>query len=326
VSDEREPGLGYAGSNYGRVYRKMPDLPDAPFLIRYPLVLGVLGIGVSLVIGAIAYVVIAPPQNNNSVNHHSVTIVRTVTESWAPPLWFWILCGVVIIVTVALLGWYVTSRVKRDRANMKALQGEADFQRTLEEKKLAQLKTVTPLATLLEINQDQIDQYHRIATEQANRSFKSSQRAMALGLTVIVACLAAGIYLPSSEAKLFVGAVAAVGAALSGFLSRTYIHMYGQTLGQLNRYFDQPVLTNYYLTAERLAQDLSDNPEGEMRRLIIQQVLDSSSRLNGHRTSESPGQKRKKRSSGRLSNLAQGNTQPEMPNSTLANGSGAEQI
>lgn len=28
--------------------------------------------------------------------------------------------------------------------------------------------------------------------------------------------------------------------------------MYGQTLSQLNRYFEQPVLTGYYLTAERL--------------------------------------------------------------------------
>jgi di/tricarboxylate transporter len=119
-------------------------------------------------------------------------------------LWFWIVCGIALTATVALGGWYIVSRVRRERTNLKAIEEEAAFQRALEEKKLAQLKTVTPLATLLEINQDQIDQYHRIATEQADRSFRSSQRAMAVGLAVVVACLAAGIYLQSSEAKIFV--------------------------------------------------------------------------------------------------------------------------
>jgi hypothetical protein len=60
----------------------------------------------------------------------------------------------------------------------------------IDAQKLADLKTVTPLATLLELNQPQIDGYHRIATDQADRSFRSSQRAMAWGPPVIVGCFA----------------------------------------------------------------------------------------------------------------------------------------
>jgi hypothetical protein len=99
----------------------------------------------------------------------------------------------------------------------------------------------------LDLNQTQIDEYHRIATDQADRSFRSSQRAMALGLLVIVGCFAAGLYFTNGQPKVFVGAIAGVAAALSAFLNRTYLQMYGQTLSQLNRYFEQPVLTGYYL-------------------------------------------------------------------------------
>jgi hypothetical protein len=259
--------------------------------------------GIAVVAVAVLIPVLIQPEQSTPIpspGSPSSVVVQTITKSWAPPLWVWVTVCAALAVTVVLLGWYIFSRVQRERADLSAIEKEAAFQRTLEEKKLAQLKTVTPLATLLELNQDQIDQYHRIATEQADRSFRSSQRAMAIGLAVIVACLAAGIYLRSSEAKIFVGAVAAVGAALSGFLNRTYIHMYGQTLGQLNRYFDQPVLTGYYLTAERLAQELPDNPEGEMRRMIIQQVLQSSAHLNGQRPEvSSKRQKRKSERTGR---------------------------
>ncbi len=107
--------------------------------------------------------------------------------------------------------------------------------------------TLTRLATLLELNQSQIDEYHRIATDQADRSFRSSQRAMGLGLLVIVGCFAASLYFGNDQTKVFVAAIAGVAAALSAFLNRTYLQMYGQTLSQLNRYFEQPVLTGYYL-------------------------------------------------------------------------------
>ncbi|WP_326718078.1 MULTISPECIES: hypothetical protein [unclassified Streptomyces] len=60
------------------------------------------------------------------------------------------------------------------------------------------------------------------------------------------------------------------------------------TLSQLHRYFEQPVLTGYYLTAERLAQGLGQDPESEMRRRIIDQILEASARMNNGATSEDP--------------------------------------
>ncbi|GAA2802949.1 hypothetical protein GCM10010441_29590 [Kitasatospora paracochleata] len=216
------------------------------------------------------------------------------------PDWMWVVLAVCAgVLTVGGVVW-LGFRAKRDRAAETVAVERAALQRRINEKRLANLKAITPLAELLELNQKQIDAYHRIATGQADRSFRSSQWAMWIGLAVVVVCFAVGLKVPSGEAKIFIGAMGGVGTVLSGYLSRTYLQVYGQTLAQLNRYFEQPVLTGYYLTAERLAKDLPDTPEGEMRRKIIDQVLQASAALQGTapvpspRTPSVPGARRKR--------------------------------
>jgi hypothetical protein len=206
----------------------------------------------------------------------------------AVPLWLWILIGVTVTVVAGIAIYLLVKQIRREDLQLQATEEAAERQKEIDAQKLADLKTVTPLATLLELNQSQIDEYHRIATDQADRSFRSSQRAMALGLLVIVGCFAAGLYFGNGQTKVFVAAIAGVAAALSAFLNRTYLQMYGQTLSQLNRYFEQPVLTGYYLTAERLAQNLGEDPESEMRRRIIDQVLEASARMNIGTSGEEP--------------------------------------
>ncbi|MFG2841669.1 hypothetical protein ACGF12_00630 [Kitasatospora sp. NPDC048296] len=201
------------------------------------------------------------------------------TGAWTPPLWLWIVIGTAFVLVAGALSVYLWKRVRRENAQLLAAEEARAAERALAEQQLADLKQVTPLATLLELNREQIDQYHRIATDQADMSFRSSQRAMWLGLLVVVSCVAGGVYLKGADVKIFMGAIALVGASLSAFLNRTYLRMYGQTLSQLNRYFEQPVLTGYYLTAERLAEDLEPRAKDEVRRQIITQVLGASNRL-----------------------------------------------
>lgn len=211
-------------------------------------------------------------------------------SGWAVPMWLWIVLTGLLTLVAAALCYFLWARGRKETAALKAAEETAEQQRQLHAQQLTELKTVTPLATLLELNQTQIDEYHRIATDQADRSFRSSQRAMALGLLIIVGCFAAGLYFAGGTTKVFVASIAGVGAALAAFLNRTYLQMYGQTLSQLNRYFEQPVLTGYYLTAERLAQGLADDPESEMRRRIIDQVLEASARMNnGYGSAEPAG-------------------------------------
>ncbi|MEW2404500.1 hypothetical protein [Streptomyces sp. NPDC046862] len=131
----------------------------------------------------------------------------------------------------------------------------------------------------MELNQGQIGEYHRIVTDQADKAFKPSRTAMGVGLFLLVCAAFGGVYVPLEEIRWFIAALAAFSTLLSGYLSRTYMILYRESISQLNRYFDQPVLNSYYLTAERLTQSLDREHVVEIRRQIISEVLATSSRL-----------------------------------------------
>ncbi|MFE7330785.1 hypothetical protein ACFU8W_38765 [Streptomyces sp. NPDC057565] len=156
-----------------------------------------------------------------------------------------------------------------------------EYRKRLEEEALEKLRKSTELATLMELNQGQIDDYHEIVTQQADKSFKSSQTAMWVGILMLVGCLFAGFYFNVTEVRWFVAGVAAISSTMAGYLTRTYLFMYKESIAQLNRYFDQPVLNSYYLTAERLSQGLEDGARHEMRRHIIHEVLKTSAAMSG---------------------------------------------
>ncbi|MFD6035715.1 hypothetical protein ACFWHF_14410 [Streptomyces griseoincarnatus] len=146
---------------------------------------------------------------------------------------------------------------------------------------MEQLRRTTELATLMELNQDQIKTYHDIVTEQADKSFKSSRTAMHVGLILLVAAAIGGVKVPIEEVRWFIGALALFSTVFSAYLSRTYLLLYRESISQLNRYFDQPVLNSFYLTAERLTEGLDEQHQQEVRRRIIEQVLETSTRIGG---------------------------------------------
>ncbi|MFF0395198.1 hypothetical protein ACFYSJ_05340 [Streptomyces sp. NPDC005248] len=163
-----------------------------------------------------------------------------------------------------------------------------EYRKRLERETLEKLKRSTELATLMDLNQGQIKDYHLIVTQQADKSFKSSQTAMWVGILMLVGCLFAGFYFNVTEIRWFVAGVAAISSTMAGYLTRTYLFMYKESIAQLNRYFDQPVLNSYYLTAERLSHGLEDGPRHEMRRQIIHEVLKTSAAMSSKRYEPEP--------------------------------------
>ncbi|MFJ8935345.1 hypothetical protein ACIRL0_06450 [Streptomyces sp. NPDC102365] len=145
---------------------------------------------------------------------------------------------------------------------------------------MEQLKKTTELATLMEWNQDQIKTYHDIVTEQADKSFKSSRTAMHIGLLLLVAAAISGVKVPIEEVRWFIGALALFSTMFAAYLSRTYLTMYKESIGQLNRYFDQPVLNSYFLTAERVTEGLDKEDRLALKQQIINEVLATSSRMS----------------------------------------------
>ncbi|MBQ1101297.1 hypothetical protein KBY55_36045 [Streptomyces sp. b94] len=202
----------------------------------------------------------------------------------APLMW----AGTAGIVALFILGafYLITQRQYMKNQNERfavQLKAREEYHRQA----LDKLRKTTELATLMELNQGQIDEYHRIVTDQADKAFKSSRTAMGVGLFLLVCAAFGGVYVPLEEIRWFIAALAAFSTLLSGYLSRTYMTLYRESISQLNRYFDQPVLNSYYLTAERLTQGLDREHVVEVRRQIIGEVLATSARL-GAKSSEAP--------------------------------------
>ncbi|MFE2483282.1 hypothetical protein ACFXGR_08415 [Streptomyces mirabilis] len=209
---------------------------------------------------------------------------------WTASISFGAACIILLLVTVPWLNARRTYMRNKNASFDETLQAQRKYEREVMEK----LKKTTELATLMELNQGQITRYHNIVTEQADKSFKSSRLAMGVGLLLLVCAAFGGVYVPLEEIRWFIGALAAFSTLLSGYLTKTYLAMYKESIGQLNRYFDQPVLNSYYLTAERLTAGLDVQHAQEVRQQIINEVLATSSRM-GSRPAQPKDSKPKKR-------------------------------
>ncbi|MFF4254852.1 hypothetical protein ACFY1L_26955 [Streptomyces sp. NPDC001663] len=160
------------------------------------------------------------------------------------------------------------------------------------------------LKILMDLNQRQIEGYHDIVTKQAKQSYRSAQFAMWSGVAMLAACLYVGLRYNAAEIKAFAATMGAVSGAMTGYLSKTYLAIYRDTLSQLNRYFDQPVKNGYFLAAERLAGDSMP----EMRQRIIEQILHVSVRSNERQGEPIPPSGGKKNGLRSKPGLASGNS------------------
>ncbi|MER5467381.1 hypothetical protein ABZX90_03135 [Streptomyces sp. NPDC002935] len=203
------------------------------------------------------------------------------------PIWVWIAGSLLVVLSLLSMGMNAFERIKTLRLEQK--ERESYFQRreARDRAALDRLEKVTELASLLDLNQTQIERYHTIATDQADRSFNSAQKAMTAGMVLIASCFIAGFWV-STDVRWFIGALGTVGAALSAYLSKTFLYLYKESQAQLNRYFDQPVLNGYYLTAERLVDGISDDNKDATRRQIISQVLEASTLVGSNPTEPRP--------------------------------------
>ncbi|WP_144381530.1 TRADD-N-associated membrane domain-containing protein [Streptomyces sp. SAJ15] len=197
---------------------------------------------------------------------------RDKEDSKAPP-WAWqIVLG---LAAVAVAAGFITTimairRRERERQQeIKRLDTAADL-----------LRERVELPSLINFNRVLLEQYHEIATRQANKSFRAALTAMSIGLGVIVATFVASFARDSSADRFFLGSLAAVSAALTGYLSKTYLDVYDRSIRQLNQYFNQPVLNNYFLTAERVTGKLSDEHKEKLLMRIATDILTTGTRMH----------------------------------------------
>jgi hypothetical protein len=133
-----------------------------------------------------------------------------------------------------------------------------------------ELDDAKDLVALIKANRRQMSAYDVLAQAQANTAFRNSQLAMAAGLIVLVGGAIVAIAAPELATKVATASLTAIGGALSGFIARTFLQTYSNAIRQLNFYFQQPLITSYLLTAQRLISELSD---GQARDAALNGVI-----------------------------------------------------
>ena len=114
------------------------------------------------------------------------------------------------------------------------------------------------LAALWRATHERLNLYHSIATKQARDSFYRAQFAMAVGFIIVVTSIPASLLASTAAGSITAGILGAVGATLSGYVSRTFIRSQESAAQHLRAYFLQPLEFSRYLVAERLLDTLSE--------------------------------------------------------------------
>lgn len=164
-----------------------------------------------------------------------------------------------------------------------SLEGaKRDYEERLDRERTDQLRAArdaalpvgeAKLARLLSANRDLLDEYQRPVRRQARTSYTFAQIAIFVGLLLLIGGVVITLLASDSSAKLGVAGVAAVGAAVSGYVARTYLRVYERAQDQLNFYFREPLISSYLLTAERLAEKLTGNLKDEVHAEMVREMV-----------------------------------------------------
>lgn len=127
------------------------------------------------------------------------------------------------------------------------------------------------IAALSDVFSRQIEIYQHHARSRAQWSFLFAVVAMLAGL----ACVAIGGWHVINTKDVTGGvSLAGIGGAMASFLSATFLRVYRVSIEQLHIYFQQPVVNDHILTAQRLANQIG--PEEQRHKMyeeIIRKVL-----------------------------------------------------
>lgn len=132
------------------------------------------------------------------------------------------------------------------------------------------------LSGLARANFKQMRAFTVIAQRQARMSFYASLTASGIALFILIAGAAAANGLTATPAKITAGSLAAAGAALSGFLAKTFLNSYSMAARQMSYYYGQPLVHCYLLHAEWLMSMAEKSSGDEATFRLWQQIIEAS--------------------------------------------------
>jgi hypothetical protein len=116
-------------------------------------------------------------------------------------------------------------------------------------------------------NQEQIDIYHQIVTNQAKSAYRSAVVAMVVGLILLVSLAGFAATLRSDPAaSVILGSLGAIGGAIGAYIAATFLKVHAAATDQLQIFFAQPVEFAKYWGSVPLVEKLEPalRPEAYM--------------------------------------------------------------
>lgn len=177
------------------------------------------------------------------------------------------------IAALLALGAALTVVYLRERARAQFVERQHEAAQERADEALDSVTEDINLRALLLFNRKQMEAYESLTRGQAASSYRLSHVALAVGLVVLVGAALSAIIAPDAATKAAAATLGTVGGAISGYVARTYLRIYERTLQQLNHYFEQPLVSSYVLTAERLVEKMSDGQRDEALARIITELF-----------------------------------------------------
>jgi hypothetical protein len=137
-------------------------------------------------------------------------------------------------------------------------------------------RSAITLRRLFNLYSKQIEKYQQQTRTRATWSFIFAIAAMFAGLGFVVW---GGAVLLKAEQTIVLaagGLLSAIGGAVGAYITKTFLDVHKLSLHQLNRYFQQPVINDHILMAQRLADESGDP---DTRKQAYRAVIDSISGL-----------------------------------------------
>lgn len=196
----------------------------------------------------------------------SDVMAKTSTE--APPELSLTSLGVATVPVVLAAGTVVYINARSTRRSREA-QERAD-------RALDNVSGSADLLGFVRANALQMHAYDLLARRQAARSHGASLVSMFVGLALVGAGVAVAVLAADPVSKIAGAGVTAVGAAVGGYIAKTFLTNSRRATQTAAFYFRQPLVTSYLLTAERLSNALPEGERSQAQLAIVHAALAAS--------------------------------------------------
>jgi hypothetical protein len=214
----------------------------------------------------------------------AITAAATARNHQGNPLSHWIVyVGVAgaVVIGDALIILYVYNDKRRNFENRVIVENLAQSRSRLDTRSMN-------LADLWIANEEQLEGYHRLVLNYAASTRVTTQLSLLAGFLFLIVICAFALSSHSLVSAVASSVVATAGAVVTGFIARAVLRNAETSSSEVNAFFTHPLETQRILTAQRIADTMSDEAKQEAKLLMVKALV-KTERVNRSQPKVQPG-------------------------------------